>query len=49
MGKTFNSFDGTPINNSMFEMILVMLNEWFKSTVSEPVKFVTKKPLSNPG
>jgi hypothetical protein len=49
MGKTFNSFDGTPINNSMFEMILVMLKEWFKSTVSEPVKFVPKNPLSKSG
>jgi hypothetical protein len=27
IGKTFNSFDGTPTNNNMFEIILVMLKE----------------------
>jgi len=46
MGNTFISFEGTPKYKNIFDIIFVILNEWFKSTVSEPVKLVAKKPLN---
>ena len=49
IGNTLNSFEGTPKYKNMFEIIFVMLNEWFKSTVSEPVKLVAKKPFNKSG
>lgn len=46
MGNTFISFEGTPKYKNIFEIIFVMLKEWFNSTVSEPVKLVAKKPFN---
>ena len=49
IGKTLNSVAGTPIYNKKFDISIVILKEWFKSTVSEPVKFVSKNPFNKPG
>jgi hypothetical protein len=49
IGVAFISFGGTPKYKNMFESSFVMLNEWFKSTVSEPVKFVAIKPFKRFG
>jgi hypothetical protein len=49
IGNTANFSAGTPKYKNIFEIIFVMLNEWFKSTVSEPVKLVVKKPFSKFG
>jgi hypothetical protein len=49
IGNTLNSSAGTPKYRNIFEIIFVMLNEWFKSTVSEPVKLVAKNPFNKSG
>ncbi|GAI61994.1 unnamed protein product [marine sediment metagenome] len=49
IGKTLNSVAGTPIYKKKLDMSFVILKEWFKSTVSEPVKLVSKNPFNKPG
>jgi len=49
IGVALISPEETPKYKNRFDIILVMLNEWFKSTVSEPVKLVDKKPFSKFG
>jgi len=49
IGVALISSEGTPKYKNIFEIIFVILNEWFKSTVSEPVKFVAKKPFNKSG
>jgi len=49
IGVALISSEGTPKYRNIFEIIFVMLNEWFKSSVSEPVKLVAKNPFNNLG
>ena len=49
IGVALISTRGTPKYMNIFEISFVMLNEWFKSTVSEPVKLVAIKPFNRPG
>ena len=49
IGVALISFEENPRNRKKFEINLVILKEWFNSTVSEPVKLVAIKPLNRSG